>query len=71
MKPDLMGIAFHGRNIVKSVLMAFGLVLAATPFLLAANPQFEASPEPGTLILLGTGFAGLGVAIWHRSRAKK
>ena len=56
---------------MKNALKAFGLVLMAAPLLLAqTSPQFEL-PEPGTFVLLGTGFAGLGIAIWRRSRAKK
>jgi hypothetical protein len=55
---------------MKSALTAFGLVLAATPLLLAANPQLEL-PEPSSFILIGTGVVGLGFAAWRRSRAKK
>ena len=57
---------------MKNVLMASGLVLVAAPLLLAARvvPQFSA-PEPGTIMLLGTGMAGLGFAIWRRNRTKK
>jgi hypothetical protein len=28
------------------------------------------TPEPSTIILLGAGLAGLGVAAWRRNRAK-
>ena len=55
---------------MKSALMACGLILAAAPLLLATGPQFEL-PEPSSFVLLGTGIAGLGFAIWRRSRAKK
>ena len=40
---------------MKTALRLTGLVLAATPLLLADSPQFVA-PEPGTILLLGTGW---------------
>jgi hypothetical protein len=56
---------------MKSLLTACALALAAAPLLLAqSTPQFS-TPEPGSFVLLGTGVAGLGFAIWRRSRARK
>jgi len=56
---------------MKSLLTASVLVLTAAPLLLAqVKPDFNL-PEPGSFVLLGTGIAGLGFAIWRRSRAKK
>jgi len=54
---------------MKSVFMACGLVLATASLLLAAPA--ELTPEPSSFVLLGTGIAGLGIAIWRRSRTKK
>jgi PEP-CTERM motif len=53
---------------MKSLLTACALIVVAAPLLLADAP---AVPEPGSFVLLGTGVAGLGFAIWRRSRTKK
>jgi len=53
---------------MKSVLSVCVLVLVTAPMLLA---QTQPTPEPGSFVLLGTGIAGLGFAIWRRSRAGK
>jgi uncharacterized membrane protein len=67
----LNGMVFQRRNRMKSALMACGLILAAAPLLLAqTSPQFG-TPEPASFVLLGTGVAGLGFAVWRRSRTKK
>jgi len=48
--------------------MACGLILVAAPLLLAYTGD---TPEPSSFVLIGTGVAGLGFAIWRRSRARK
>ena len=64
----VVGLLYFMEAEVKSVLKACGIVLAATPMLLAASP---AVPEPASIVLIGTGIAGLGFAVWRRNRAKK
>jgi len=54
---------------MKSVFTACGVILACAPLLLAYGPQ-GSIPEPGSFVLLGTGVAALGFAIWRRSRAR-
>jgi len=51
---------------MKTVLTLTLLVLAATPLLLGA--ELNPAPEPGTIVLLGVGLAGLGLLGWRRSR---
>jgi len=53
---------------MKTALRLSWLLVAATPMLLAqSRPDLEL-PEPGTFVLLGTGLAGLGFAVWRRAR---
>ena len=51
---------------MKSTLKLTWLILAATPLLLGS--QVNPAPEPGTILLLGTGLAALGLLGWRRSR---
>jgi hypothetical protein len=63
---------FQRRNRMKNALMACGLALAAAPLLLAGiTPHYNPAPEPGSLVLIGTGVAGLGFALWRRHRTGK
>ncbi len=32
------------------------------------NAQTQPTPEPGTIMLMGAGLAGLGVVAWKRNR---
>jgi hypothetical protein len=49
----------------------FLLGLAAfAQFALAELGDTAVTPEPGTVVLLVTGLAGMGFAVWRRNRSK-
>jgi len=52
---------------MKGVLFCLGLV-AAAQFALALDTVV--TPEPGTIVLLSTGLAGVGFAVWRRNRRR-
>ena len=54
---------------MKAILLVAMLTLGAVSAL-AAPVDTAVTPEPGTIVLLGAGLAGIGLASWRRSRKK-
>jgi PEP-CTERM motif len=54
---------------VKISLLFLGLC-AFVPCAFAAPADSVNSPEPGTIVMLATGLAGIGFAAWRRNRSK-
>lgn len=46
------------------------LALAANGFAQVATDDFSPVPEPGTILLMSAGLAGLGYLAWRRNRNK-
>jgi hypothetical protein len=54
---------------VKIYSLFLGLA-AFVPCAFAAPSDSVSTPEPGTIVMLATGLAGIGFAAWRRNRSK-
>jgi len=56
----------------KVLILIFMLILAIPTLCLAVVEQVVTIPEPGTILLLGSGVAGIGaLEMWRRVKSKR
>ena len=55
---------------MKRYVAALCMLLTVVQSAMAQLEDSAAVPEPGTVLLLGAGLAGLGYAAWRRNRKK-
>ena len=54
---------------MKLSLLLISIASLAIPAF-AVSLDTAATPEPGTFVMLGTGFLGVGLVAWRRNRRK-